>query len=224
MKGGYQHLDIALTRTDMAAFGRAVAERFPDILYCSHGNRGRVLPVTKHPNQIPHPFLWGFMPPEGWKPKTRFYAPSREHVIVNPATRLEIFIVRSDWEWTNIDRMAYENPTLDHGFITAYYQFGGPDGKAFAKSIIGIAKAISTNLFKSEYPRLGVVLAERGQSSVWAGHDALRWCAGSPYHMIDGAFRPTDDWEFPDLRWYQGLEPDGPPGVTWRGGQGRVTA
>jgi hypothetical protein len=42
--------------------------------------------------------------------------------------------------------------------------------------------------------------------SVWAGHHALEWCAaGGPRRMLDGVFRPCDDWAPPQGAWYQGL-------------------
>ncbi|MCP4328448.1 MAG: hypothetical protein GY791_08430 [Alphaproteobacteria bacterium] len=113
--------------------------------------------------------------------------------------------------------MAFDDPTLEEGWITSWFDRDDLAEKAFVRKIWRILDKMTCRDYKVEYPHTGQALGDT-ISDVRAGHDALRWCGQGKARMLNGLWRPWDDWEFPNLPWYDGREVGDPPGVCWGGG------
>lgn len=134
-----------------------------------------------------------------------------------------ISMVRCDWLWSfgyspeDTARFAFDPPTRTVGWITASWAPAHPsfaEVPAFVRRVWRVLARLTTNKLKSGTPQMNILergsdrllVAEAGGVSVWAGHHALEWCAaGGVRRMLDGKWRPCDDWAPPDDAWYQNL-------------------
>lgn len=138
-----------------------------------------------------------------------------------PTRRL--FLCRSRWIWqlgyvpADDDRFAFDPPTLGEGSISALWIGDDPRYAlvpAFLRGVWRILARLTTNKLKGGAPLTNILhrgtdrllMAEAGARAVWVGHHALEWCAaGGARRMLDGKWRPCDDWAPPGNVWYQRL-------------------
>jgi hypothetical protein len=134
---------------------------------------------------------------------------------------------RSHWSWhigakpiIGDKCWAFDPPILSSGRVWTSWDVNDPADAAkpaFQRKVWRILGRITTNRLKSGTPLSNTLewgsdfmtmahAKRQGGLMVWAGHHALEWCAaGGPRRMLDGAFRPCDDWSPPADPWYQGL-------------------
>jgi hypothetical protein len=204
---------VYLTRVDEAALSRACEEAFPGVKFWEElwdGERwtlGRIEAI--HLTQamtvrlcIPHRPLAPNQSPD-W---TGAFGAFWDGGPVSSVT-----YHRSVWDWTTRRnaKWAWDPPILTGGCMNASYLKHDPHGER-----------IVTTMLRRVLP----CAARRFSSTVYAGHDALRWASEAPRRMIDGSLRPPDGWSFEKLprakrKYYQGLEamraesdPQPPPG------------
>ena len=120
---------------------------------------------------------------------------------------------RSIWDWACLPGMSYDAPTLNAGEICTSYEPESPDHKELLR-IIGqmwkIIERLATNRYKSGHP-LGnelsggdfLLMNDAKAGNAWLGHGALEWCRENPRRMLNGCWRPCDDWHVPQDDWYQ---------------------
>jgi hypothetical protein len=111
--------------------------------------------------------------------------------------------------------MAYDPPTLNAGEIYASYEPESPDCKECLRIVAQVWKLIerlATNRYKSGHP-LGnelsggdfLLMKNAPAGIAWLGHGALEWCQENPRRMLNGGWRPCDDWRMPQDDWYQSM-------------------
>ena len=202
--------DLILTNIDLEAFSRAILELFPAALFIDGGHlrRPEGLPTHASMADCGRFDLDVLVPPDGWQPEIVERHPSGIYELKNPPSqRFNLRRPRLEWPSRRSPdaKWAFDPPTIDPGPIVASYYPDDAEMKAFVAAVWRILKKLTTNCFKVEYPHLGIVYNQGCGYAYWAGHDALRWCARKRARMLAGCFRPRDDWEFPDLPWYEGL-------------------
>lgn len=122
---------------------------------------------------------------------------------------------RSMWDWACLPAMAYDPPTLNAGDIYASYEPESPDHKEHLRIVAQVWKIIerlATNRYKSGHP-LGnelsggdfLLMKNAPAGIAWLGHSALEWCRHNPRRMLNGSWRPCDDWQVPENEWYQAM-------------------
>jgi hypothetical protein len=214
---------VLLTRKDEAILSEALRTVFPSMVVVDHEYWFAPEPAirrsiaecqrsaavefpysaTWRPLAVPHDYY------VGW------------HRLANPCVR-RLRYAPSRWVWragyTREDdaRFAFDFPTLQAGTIAAYWDEEDPreEGRAFQRIVWRLLVRIATSRLKTGTP-LGnelmrgsdrLLTAEAERREIWAGHHALEWCAtGGPRRMLEGSFRPCDDWSPPQNSWYQAL-------------------
>jgi hypothetical protein len=87
---------------------------------------------------------------------------------------------------------------------------------SFLRQVWKLIGKMSTSRVRPGHPKTDQMFGEAGggtsqapafKSLTWCGHHALEWCkAGGARRMLDGWYRPCDDWEVPKNAWYQRLK------------------
>lgn len=152
--------------------------------------------------------IW--FPHESWEP---IFFPHEEYpekfVIVNhPQTYL--FYYRTQWDFGGPyqDRKwIFSLPSPNRGDISTGPQISDDNLKIFRNRISRILGRLKTNRLKhwDDYDQM-VATKNARRFGTWAGHHALNWCRGGPRRMIDGLFRPCDDWSYSETEWYRSLK------------------
>jgi hypothetical protein len=201
--------EVIMTPVDDAAYSRGLLEAFPELLFLEYGQSRddgvRVLSSFAEPGVSQ---VWATLPPEGWGfdaelPESADWSWTFEQPMC-------VGYNRCTWDWTGHGeaKWAFDPPTLTAGNIWGAFFADDNADKQFVEKALRLLKKMSTNVMRTELPKLGIVYGE-GRCERWAGFDALRWCGEKPTRMLDGVFRPTGDWSFPDDHpWYRGLEVD----------------
>jgi hypothetical protein len=129
-----------------------------------------------------------------------------------------LHIVRSRWLWEDgpgrgAGRWAWDPPTPSTGSVFSSYMPGDEAARRFVQRVWRIIELIATNRVKKGHPRgnelMGgdrVLMIDVKGGDIWCGHQALAWSqAGGNRTMLDGGFRPCDDWEMPHHPRYRDL-------------------
>jgi hypothetical protein len=129
---------------------------------------------------------------------------------------------RSRWDWgmsgwqPRPHQLGFELPTLLEGDIGRRYDPDDSSSEQFIlymRQIFRIVSRLGTNRFKIGTPRSNEIehgtdalrTRDAKRHNLWLGHHALEWCRRNPRRMLDGCYRPCDDWEPPNSEWYQSL-------------------
>jgi hypothetical protein len=127
-----------------------------------------------------------------------------------------LWFIPSEWDWGPrhiLAKWAWDPPTLSEGWIWGGFWPEDKNQIAFIRRVWRIIERISTNRYNAGHP-LGnammngdeALMAESKGGLTWIGHHALEWSRdGGPRRMLDGKFRPCDDWMPPQDEWYQSL-------------------
>jgi hypothetical protein len=122
---------------------------------------------------------------------------------------------QSAWDWACLPNMSYDPPTINVGEISGSYEPEDPSHAVFLKIVRQVWKVIerlATNRYKSGHP-LGnqlsggdsLLMKNAVPGYAWLGHHALEWCREKPRRMLNGCWRPCDDWQVPGNDWYQAM-------------------
>ncbi len=209
--------DVALTRIDEAAYSVLLREAFPGIVFVGYWalhklkdhNRGMTAEWFEANgfdsiHAVEETQVKAIIPSCRWRPLP-LVIDGYSYNLRGPY--LSFYYHRGDWDWRTYRgaKLAYDPPTLNWGNINTSYLTDEPAQKAFYGKALRLVRKVSTNKVRSELPHIGHVYGE-GTSTFWIGHDAFRWCSGSPTRMIAGLVRPTLDWEFPQFPWYRAVD------------------
>lgn len=210
--------ETLLTRMDEAIFSLALREDIPDI--CFLDDEDPEASETRCRNTIADC--------DGYRVRAEVAARGQMVRVADTHAPLGWFVVdRSSWKWhvgwrpiAGNKRLAFDPPILTCGRIWTSWDANNRADAAkpgFQRKVWRILGRVATNRLKSGTPLSNTLewgsdvttMAEAkryGMLRTWAGHHALEWCAaGGPRRMLDGAFRPCDDWAPPSDPWYQRL-------------------
>jgi hypothetical protein len=209
-----------LSRVDEAVLTEALRREFPETVYldreawegsdvpicnslveCTEHRQIRIFaPDPSEPAWEPHskPSLW---PGLSW--------------LANPPER-NLWFIPSKWDWGPRyiqAKWAWDPPTLSEGWIWGGFWPEEKNQIAFIRRVWRIIERIATNRCKAGHPVGNAMMnSDRILTSQvkgcfdWIGHHALEWSHdGGPRRMLDGKFRPCDDWMPPQDEWYQSL-------------------
>jgi hypothetical protein len=192
---------IVMTQRDVDAFVRAIHARYPSMVFLERrsfrDDDGFRLVERPLANDR---FVTGVLPDGDWSAAAccalEEGAPGQASF---PETCFEFEVdgeVR-DHEFENGRKFR----TRHHGYLRGTYLRNDKETLRFIRSILWISRKITTNRLKVLHWQTGETRWP-SESGPYCGFDALQWCLQSPYHAIDGHYRPTDDWVMPDSPWY----------------------
>jgi len=216
---------LVFTQKDEAILSEALRTEFPQIVFLDGQSWLAGTPRAIYGIEQSEGVTAAVPVPDGFgSPEDVHTLPRSGPDICVRARGRALVIVRSSWEWRpgrseeEDRRFAFDPPTLGSGQVGARWDSNdrsSADVDAFLRRVWRILGRLSTNRVKhgtplmnqltsgSDYRRMAEV---RGGMS-WAGHHALQWCAaGGSRRMLDGCFRPCDDWAPPQDPWYQALK------------------
>jgi hypothetical protein len=208
--------DIIFSPVDEAVFAAALHRDFPGVLFTDRMDwEGDRPPFRDSPLDCDDRRQLHILVPERPGPPEVAPPPSLPGwYCLRDSPERELTFLPSHWAWRPQHlqpKWAWDPPTLDQGWIWCGF---GPEEKrqiAFIRHVWRLIERIATNAFKAGHP-LGNALmgcertltAECKGGMVWIGHHALEWSrAGGPRRMLDGKFRPCDDWAPPADEWYR---------------------
>jgi hypothetical protein len=211
---------VLLTRRDEAILSEALRSVFPSMVVMDHDQWFDPKPAVRaslaecqQSGAVEVPYSRDWRPvavPNG--------TVSGWYRLANPCVR-RLRYAPSRWLWkaayTSRDdaRFAFDFPTLQSGTVAAFWDEEDPqeEGGAFQQVVWRLLARVTTSRLKTGTPLSNelmrgsdrLLMAEADRQDVWAGHHALEWCAaGGSRRMLDGCFRPCDDWAPPTDRWY----------------------
>lgn len=220
----YQRL-VIMTRKDDAIFSEALRARFPSVVFLEGGAWFDPAPPVRASiaDCLSGEALAEVPYGQDWQPSTEPYPGAPGRYRLGSSSGRSLRFVLSRWVWrggytpADNDRFAFDFPTLGLGWL--YVQGSIEDlrdetAPVFHQAVWRIIKRISTNRLKTgsaltnelTFGSDRMLTSEVAEHPYWAGHHALEWCAaGGPRRMLDGGYRPCDDWAPPQNRWYQAL-------------------
>lgn len=149
-----------------------------------------------------------FVPEPGWEPRFERDTRYPDWFRLQNPPKLSFNYSRTHWFWRSWEpaHWAFDPPTPEAGAISTGYDPDDAEERAYVNKVWNILGKLATNRVKSGISRDRVVLQkDAGGKMCWPGHHMLEWCAAAPRRMIEGAFRPCDDWAPPDTLWYRNL-------------------
>lgn len=198
-------------------FGAALRHEFPTVVFIDHTTwKQPHIPVCSSPLDCEEHRQIDILVPEvcSWSPVVKRSKRWNEFYLGEDLERsLTFHPSRWDWGPRHIEaKWAWDAPTLAEGLIGGGYWPEEKKQIAFIRAAWRIIERVASNRYKGGHP-LGNELMHGDRSlmaesegDVWIGHHALEWSrAGGPRRMLDGSFRPCDDWEPPQDDWYRSL-------------------
>ena len=144
-------------------------------------------------------------PSKKWEPLVGPCGLGGMYSILNfPSPSLHYFDSR--WGLGGGGRWAFDPPCLSDGRIPGNWSDDNEEEKAFLRQVWRLLGKLTTNRMQVGHVKSGTVYSgdTRG-GEYWAGHHALLWCRGAPRLMLNGLYRPRENWEMPDNPWYRDL-------------------
>jgi hypothetical protein len=147
--------------------------------------------------------LWGggeswivsWLEPEGWEPVWRWYWKEKDrrkgggYTVVNEP-RLQL-----DWQNSIMRRSPTASDrqhwSLNDGRVYAFYLAFDDEYASLVSRVCRLIEKYATNqaVFVRWLRHEERFWKPHRQSTMWVGHEALRWLAESPLHTLDGSFR-----------------------------------
>lgn len=194
---------------DDAMFSFALRETYPDVVFI----RGGILfesPDYGAAETIPECSQSGvdiWFPRKGWEP---IFFPHPEYPdryeVINPP-QLYLHYNRTHWFFESAvgeRKWVFSLPMPEQGRISSGRWIWDDEKKEFRSAIIRIIGRLTTNRLKDWFERNQAVSVKNARRrNTWAGYHVLDWCRGGPRRMIDGRFRPCDDWQPKYSSWYR---------------------
>jgi hypothetical protein len=214
---------VVFTKCDELVFALAIKDSFPSAVFLD-GHRMKT-PDDIHADWIEIGSGSIFIvAPEGdaWRPMFGSNAEYLSWTEIENLPSRSVQFFSSTWDWgmkgwqPRAHQLAFEVPTLMEGDIGRKYDPDAPDTAVFltfTRQLFRIVSRIGTNRFKAGSTRSNEVehgtdelrMRDAKRRNLWLGHHALEWCRQSPRRMLDGAYRPCDDWGPPHNEWYRSL-------------------
>lgn len=198
-----------MNERDAEAFSRSLKEAFPALRFIPHAYWD--IPTGKYSTRrrrahevnlihychlgVPEQRRFtGWIEPEGWHPNWSGPNEFRAYIIAN-APRFRFGFDRS---FIPEVRPSY----CSIGSIFASYPKGDKANLAFLNKVIRLSAKFTTNIVNLIDPQTRQVTYRNQRTTIWVGHDLLRWLSEDPARTLSENIRPADDWVMPDIPYY----------------------
>ncbi|MCB2101862.1 MAG: hypothetical protein KDE22_13385, partial [Rhodobacterales bacterium] len=204
----YVNMDVF----DDALFTLALRDAFPTLVihrtdaYYRRPDLGEVAAIEDHA-------LGGLgllVPPPGWRPVFEPREGVRDmYVFANPPHDRAKYI-RTTWDDFQDSRdraWVCDPPTTRPGTLTFGPCVGSDAEKAFQRTFLGVLNRLTVNRYKEhDYTGAPLLMKDAPRRAHRIGIHAMTWAQAAPRRMLEGRFRPCDDWEPRKSDWYRDLE------------------
>lgn len=197
---------------DDAMLSFALREAFPGVVFIRGGIffEAPELPAAATIPECSQTLVDIWFPWKGWKP---IFFPRQEYPdryeIINPPD-LYLHYNRTQWFFESPvgpRKWSFELPVPEKGSISTGRWTWEVEEKEFRSTIVKIIGRLTTNRLKDWFEREeSVSMKDAPRRNTWAGYHVLKWCREGPRRMIDGRFRPCDDWRPKYSPWYRKIE------------------
>jgi hypothetical protein len=189
----------------------ALKDAFPSILFSQHQilfdkPKLDVAPTIPECNGTALTF---WLPRENWRPlffPDQIY-PQKFTFINQPHLFLHYY--RTEWFWGSAvgeRKWVFSLPMPERGHISTGQWIWDEELTEFRRSVSRILGKLMTNRLKHWHEKDKVIHRKDSRRyGTWAGLHVLDWCRDGPRRMINGEYRPCDDWELTETRWYSDL-------------------
>lgn len=172
--------EVIFNARDEVAFGRILRERYPTIRFIRDTNylTDDIQTYTRI-QDCPGDRMKVFMPKENWQPLILYRGslPSVRYYLHLP--RQHFRYQRGCWVWPMLKRKwAFDPPYLESGQVDgAFWKEDDEEKRLFLVAVWRLITKISKCI-----------------GSSWCGYDAMREALERPRGLLDGCFRPPDEW------------------------------
>ncbi|MCB2101860.1 MAG: hypothetical protein KDE22_13375 [Rhodobacterales bacterium] len=197
---------------DEAMLSVALRDVFPTLRIMSFGRHRPKPDITFYDaiHLCPAPCMALLVPPHGWKPKFLPYEGiSGWYDLVNHPTE---YIIFHPTRWmtgssSGPRKWVFDLPMPERGSVSIGPWFWNEEEIAFRKKVSSILGKLTVNRLKHWFDRDQVLAyKDAPRRSTRAGRHVLEWARQGERRMLDGVYRPCDDWKSAKTAWYAALE------------------